>query len=93
MEHAEHTPDVPALWNDLARQARALAANGTEMDTAAGLREIVFEVYNAAKFDRPGGEGVDGADGPEREGIGHVHDAAEDHYHRTLRRIHGTHGQ
>lgn len=85
-------PDIPAQWNELARQARTLAARSTEMDTAAGLREVVFEVYSSTKFDRPGGAGLDGADGPEREGVGQVRDAAEIHYHATLRRTHGTAG-
>ena len=63
------------------------------MDTVAGLREVVFEVYNAVKFDRPGGAGADGTDGPEREGIGRVYDEAENHYHETLHRTHGARGQ
>ena len=31
-------------WNELARQARQLTATGTEMETAAGLREVLHQV-------------------------------------------------
>lgn len=73
-------------WAELARQARALAvATGTEA-TAEGLREVIHEVYSVTKFDRPGGEGPDGLDGPERRGIGAIMDAAEGHYFDTMDR-------
>ena len=36
------------------------------------------------KFDRPGGEGLDGKDGPERRGIGYIRDMAEDYHVRTM---------
>lgn len=78
--NAEHE----AQWVDLARQARALAVQSSELNTAQGLREVIHEVYNVTKFDRPGGEGPDGLDGPERRGIGMIQDVAEDYYVRTL---------
>lgn len=76
-------PDIPAQWNELARQMRALAAQSTEIETAEGLREVIHELYDMTKFDRPGGEGLDGTDGPERRGIGYILDMAEDYYVRT----------
>lgn len=79
----QHTPDVPAQWTDMARQVRALAAQSTEIETAEGLREVIHELYDMTKFDRPGGEGLDGKDGPERRGIGYILDMAEDYYVRT----------
>ncbi|MGW5165430.1 hypothetical protein ACWEOD_10130 [Micrococcus luteus] len=79
----QHTPDVPAQWTDMARQMRALAAQSTEIETAEGLREVIHELYDMTKFDRPGGEGLDGKDGPERRGIGYILDMAEDYYVRT----------
>lgn len=79
----QHTPNVPARWIDLARQVRALAAQSTEIETAEGLREVIHELYDMTKFDRPGGEGLDGKDGPERRGIGYILDMAEDYYVRT----------
>ena len=74
-------------WNELARQARQLTATGTEMETAAGLREVLHQVVQAMKGVRPGGEGLDGHDGPERQGIEAISDAAENHYFDTLRRV------
>lgn len=79
------TPDEQ--WYGLARQARALAVSSGEEATARGLREVVEEVYNASKFDRPGGEGLDGADGPERRGIGRVRDAAETYFQEAMNRF------
>lgn len=48
------------------------------------LREIIKDVYNFAKFERPGGEGLDGRNGPERESLASIVDAAEDHYFKML---------
>lgn len=86
MSNIDPTPE----WTHLAQQARQLAASSDEMQTAAGLREIVHEVYTATKQHRPPvSGGLDGRDSDERAGIGHVRDAAEDHYHRSIRRAHG----
>lgn len=83
MQQDERTPDIAEQWEALACQARSLAAQSTELETAAGLRELLNQVYNLTKFDRPGGEGLDGKDGPERRGIGYMLDMAEDYYVRT----------
>lgn len=48
------------------------------------LREIIRDVYDFVKFERPGGEGLDGRSGSERESIASVVDAAEDHYFKML---------
>lgn len=73
-------------WAELAGQARALAVATGEDATAEGLREVVQQVYNVTKFDRPGGEGPDGKDGPERRGMNPIVDAAEAHFFDTMHR-------
>lgn len=74
-----------AQWGTLAQQARELARHSTALDAAEGVRQIVDEVYQSTKFDRPGGGGLDGKDGPERESLARVRDAADDHYHAMRR--------
>ncbi|RBO83165.1 hypothetical protein DE149_1219 [Micrococcus sp. KT16] len=78
------TNSTAQQWDELARRARALAVESTELETAAGLREVIHQVYEMTKFDRPGGEGLDGKDGPERRGIGYIRDMAEDYHVRTM---------
>lgn len=72
------------------RQAvRAAARDLTPVQRAALAREIVGGLYDSVKFDNPEGGGIDGRDGPERDGLGTLVAAAEDHYHAMLRRVHG----
>ena len=66
------TNSTAEQWDELARRARALAVESTELETAAGLREVIHQVYEMTKFDRPGGEGLDGKDGPEPVSYTHL---------------------
>lgn len=45
---------------------------------------LVESVYKFVKFERSEGGGLDGRDGPERQGIANVVDAAKDYYFETL---------
>lgn len=57
--------------------------NNVENDnpsSRAELAEFCIEtIYKFVKFNRSEGEGLDGRDGPERQGLGIVLDAAKDH--------------
>lgn len=53
------------------------------------LRDLIRDVYDFVKFDRPEGGGLDGRNGPERESLGLIVDAAEDHYFNMLKLKHG----
>lgn len=48
------------------------------LDRANLLEDVARAFYDHAKFRAPGGEGLDGRDGPERRAIGRVVDAARD---------------
>ncbi|MEA3773432.1 hypothetical protein VBK73_22850 [Enterobacter hormaechei] len=52
------------------------------------VRELVKEVYNFVKFNRPEGEGLDGRDGPERQSLAKIVDATENHYYEMLEQKH-----
>lgn len=54
--------------------------NDTPLNRANLLEEIVRTFYNFSKFERPGGEGIDGLNGPERQGLARVLEAAIEHY-------------
>lgn len=43
-------------------------------------------------MDRPEGEGLDGRDGPERRSMGHIVDAAENHYFNMIKEKHEKQG-
>ncbi|MDN2488206.1 hypothetical protein MML63_21530 [Kosakonia sacchari] len=47
---------------------------------------LVGEVYKFAKFNRPMGEGFDGRDGQERQGLAEIVDAAKDYEFDVLER-------
>lgn len=47
-------------------------------------RNLVKEIYDFVKFHRPEGEGLDGRDGPERQSLANIVDAAENHYYQML---------
>lgn len=51
-------------------------------------RALVKTVYDFVKFHRPEGYGFDGKDGPERQSLAKIMDAAEDHYVRMLEQMH-----
>lgn len=66
--------------------------NKTENDNPVARAEIarflVKTVYNFVKFKRPEGEGLDGRDGPERNSLAEIVDAAENHYYNMLEMKH-----
>ena len=47
---------------------------------------LVEEVYKFVKFNRPGGEGLDGRDGQERQCLAKIVDAAKDYEFEVLER-------
>lgn len=57
--------------------------NNRENDSASSRAELaefcVETIYKFVKFNRSEGEGLDGRDGPERQGLGEVLDAAKNH--------------
>lgn len=57
--------------------------NNCENDSASSRAELaefcVETIYKFVKFNRSEGEGLDGRDGPERQGLGDVLDAAKNH--------------
>jgi len=57
--------------------------NNRENDSASSRAELaefcVETIYKFVKFNRSEGEGPDGRDGPERQGLGEVLDAAKNH--------------
>ncbi|EDV0264107.1 hypothetical protein YM80_004817 [Salmonella enterica subsp. salamae] len=55
-------------------------ANDNPVARAELTRSLVKTIYDFVKFNRPEGEGLDGRDGPERQSLAKVLDAAEDHY-------------
>ncbi|MGP5700888.1 hypothetical protein ACTXPA_18475 [Glutamicibacter arilaitensis] len=80
--------DLENLGNEMAnlntthinqQQLRGELASLTPSERADLLQETVNTFYDGAKFDYPGGEGLDGKDGPERRGIGEVLNAAVDY--------------
>ncbi|YCI30840.1 hypothetical protein M1E08_08400 [Erwinia sp. PK3-005] len=56
---------------------------GAEYDSRRGRAELiehcVERIYKFVKFERPEGEGLDGRDGPERQAIAKLVDAAKDY--------------
>lgn len=56
----------------------ALAVS-TPDDRAELAEEISQAIYDWTKFEEPGGEGLDGRDGPERRSLGKWLDVAKDH--------------
>lgn len=51
-------------------------------------RSLVKQIYDFVKFNRPEGEGFDGMTGPERESLGEILEAAENHYFNMLKHSH-----
>jgi hypothetical protein len=50
----------------------AFRAEQTPLERAQLLEKIAYAAYDVTKADFPGGAGFDGADGPERRGVGAV---------------------
>lgn len=57
-----------------------------ENDRAELLEEVARAVYTWTKTRAPGGEGLDGLDGPERRSVGQVMTEAIRHHDETSRR-------
>jgi len=60
--------------------------NDSEYDRARLAMLLVESVYKFVKFKRPGGEGLDGRDGAERQGLAKVVDAAKDYEFEALKK-------
>ncbi|MBN7122860.1 hypothetical protein BSU01_14240 [Erwinia billingiae] len=60
-------------------------ANDNAVARAETIRSLVKQVYDFVKFNRPEGQGLDGMTGPERESLGKIVDAAENHYFNMLK--------
>lgn len=58
------------------QQLRTEIAPLTILQRAELLQDLVNAFYEGSKFDYPGGEGLNGKNGPEREGIGEILNAA-----------------
>lgn len=61
------------------------AQHDNAVERAELLRELIKDVYNFVKFERPEGEGLDGRNGPERKSLALIVDAAENHYFEMIR--------
>ncbi|AKL09930.1 TPA: hypothetical protein I8271_005052 [Kluyvera intermedia] len=70
--------------------ALTAALNDPENDSEYARAQItmllVEEVYKFVKFNRPGGEGLDGRDGQERQCLAKIVDAAKDYEFEVLER-------
>lgn len=69
--------------------ASALAAaleDSTPTQRAELVDDFVQAVYDHVKFRAPEGGGLDGRDGPERDGLGDILGLAHDHVDDTVQR-------
>lgn len=73
---------------DIVNQQLALAGNDDAIARAEIARDLIKEIYNFVKFNRPEGGGLDGRDGVERNGLATIVDAAEEHYFKMLEQKH-----
>lgn len=62
--------------------------NDNPVTRAEIARDLVKAIYDFVKFHRSEGGGLDGRDGPERQSLADLVDAAEDHYTRMLEEKH-----
>ncbi|EGA7633957.1 hypothetical protein H6C49_000764 [Salmonella enterica] len=73
---------------DIVNQQVALTGNDDAIARAEIARDLIKEIYNFVKFNRPEGGGLDGRDGVERNGLATIVDAAEEHYFKMLEQKH-----
>lgn len=73
---------------DTVNQQLALTGNDDAIARAEIARDLIKEIYNFVKFNRPEGGGLDGRDGVERNGLATIVDAAEEHYFKMLEQKH-----
>ncbi|EHL7495970.1 hypothetical protein KEH97_004723 [Salmonella enterica] len=69
-------------------QQLMLSKNDSAIARAEITRDLIKEIYNFVKFNRPEGGGLDGRDGVERNGLAKIVDAAEEHYFEMLEKKH-----
>ncbi|HEM8838444.1 TPA: hypothetical protein U2R15_004153 [Klebsiella aerogenes] len=72
----------------IVNQRLALSENDNAIARAEIARDLIKEIYNFVKFNRPEGGGLDGRDGVERNGLATIVDAAEEHYFKMLEQKH-----
>lgn len=60
-------------------------SNDSPLARAELARVLVRKIYDFVKFERPGGEGLDGRDGAERQSLAKIVDATECHYTKQLK--------
>lgn len=72
------------MHNEIIEKILADTSNDTAVARADITRSLVKQIYDFVKFNRPEGQGLDGMTGPERESLGQVLDAAENHYFAML---------
>lgn len=77
-----------ASIKDIVNQQLALTGNDDAIARAEIARDLIKEIYNFVKFNRPEGGGLDGRDGVERNGLATIVDAAEEHYFKMLEQKH-----
>lgn len=73
------------MKNEIFEKLLADTVNDNPVARAEIIRSLVRQVYDFVKFNRPEGQGFDGMTGPERESLGKIVDAAEDHYFNILK--------
>lgn len=72
----------------IVNQQLELTKNDDVVARAEIARDLIKEIYNFVKFNRPEGGGLDGRDGVERNGLATIVDAAEEHYFNMLEQKH-----
>ncbi|MEB7668638.1 hypothetical protein NGB59_15555 [Escherichia coli] len=73
---------------DVLNQQLTLTENDDAIARAEIARDLIKEIYNFVKFNRPEGGGLDGRDGVERNSLATIVDAAEEHYFKMLEQKH-----
>lgn len=70
---------TPERWNLVVRVRESLE-DSTPLERAEFAAALVRSVYDHVKFSSPEGWGIDGRDGPERNGLADVLNAAQNYY-------------
>lgn len=79
-----HSSNASALY-----AAREAMHGSTEQSRAELIEEVAIIVRDHVKFRAPGGEGLDGRDGPERQSLGGVITESIRHHDEMRRRVLG----
>lgn len=67
----------------LRAQLRTMLNDTTRMDRAGLVEDLVHTIYTYAKIHAPSGQGLDGREAPERDGLAEVLTAAGSHLRAT----------